>query len=276
MLRSLMGVLLELTGVDPLGDTVSWTKRNPEAYRALVLWAKEDVAKELVSPVRGSSIEGETEFLFVHALVCDVAYEQLTRADRAAKHAALAKWLEERTAGRTEDLAEILAYHYGTALAMATSCGLFELEDELAEPTTRYLTLAGGRAERVADEAARPKRRWLLSRRTRRTLRRRAPQLVGGAAVIAVAAVAALAIWAFAPAKTPSAGPKTMTPAQIADKYGSSVVRITTPLMPPSATGKKKPSRIFGSGFMATKDGLIITSLAVVQALASTTLVVFG
>jgi S1-C subfamily serine protease len=35
--------------------------------------------------------------------------------------------------------------------------------------------------------------------------------------------------------------------------------------MPPSATGKKKPSRIVGSGFMATKDGLIVTSLAVVQ-----------
>jgi S1-C subfamily serine protease len=47
--------------------------------------------------------------------------------------------------------------------------------------------------------------------------------------------------------------------------YGSSVVRITTPLMPSSATGKSKPSRISGSGFMATKDGYIITSLAVVQ-----------
>ena len=35
---------LELTGVDPLGDAVSWKRRNPEAYRALVLWAKEDVA----------------------------------------------------------------------------------------------------------------------------------------------------------------------------------------------------------------------------------------
>ena len=238
------------------------------------------VAKELVSPVRGSSIEGETEFLFVHALVCDVAYEQLTRADRAAKHASLAKWLEERTAGRTEDLAEVLAYHYGTALDMAASCGLFELEDELSEPTTRYLEMAGGRAapldasaaaahfaraERVADEATKPKRRWLLSRRARRTLRRRAPLLAGAAAVIAVAAVAALAIWAFAPAKTPSAGPKTMSAAQIAAEYGSSVVRITTPPMPPSATGKKKPSRIVGSGFMATKDGVIVTSTAVVQ-----------
>jgi class 3 adenylate cyclase/S1-C subfamily serine protease len=238
------------------------------------------VAKELVRPERSSSIEGEREFLFVHALVCDVAYAQLTRADRAAKHAALARWLEERTAGRTEDLAEILAFHYGTALEMAGACGLFELEDELSEPTARYLALAGGRAapldaaaaaqhfaraERVADEAAKPKRRFFLSRRTRRTLRRRAPLLAAAAAVIAVAAVAALAIWAFAPEKTPNAGPKTMTPAQIADKYGSSVVRITTPLMPPSATGKKKPSRIVGSGFMATKDGLIVTSLAVVQ-----------
>ena len=143
------------------------------------------VAKELVRPERGSSMEGETEFLFVHALVCDVAYEQLTRADRAAKHAALARWLEQRTAGRTEDLAEILAYHYGTALEMATAAGLDDLEDELSEPTTRYLEMAGGRAapldaaaaaahfaraERVADEAAKPKRRWLLSRRTRRTL----------------------------------------------------------------------------------------------------------
>ena len=56
-----------------------------------------------------------------------------------------------------------------------------------------------------------------------------------------------------------------MSAAQIAAKYGSSVVRITTPLMPPSATGKTTPSRIVGSGFMATKDGLIVTSLAVVQ-----------
>ena len=133
------------------------------------------VAKELVRPERASSMEGETEFAFVHALVCDVAYAQLTHADRATKHARLAKWLEEHTAGRTEDLAEVLAFHYGTALEMAGAAGLFDLEDELAGPTERYLSLAGGRAapldsaaaaahfaraERVADEAARPKRRF--------------------------------------------------------------------------------------------------------------------
>ena len=36
---------LDLTdAVDPLGDALDWKRRNPEAYRALVLWAKEDVA----------------------------------------------------------------------------------------------------------------------------------------------------------------------------------------------------------------------------------------
>ena len=231
------------------------------------------VAKELVSPVRGSSMEGETEFLFVHALVCDVAYEQLTRAHRAEKHAALARWLEQRTAGRTEDLAEVLAYHYGTALEMASSCGLFELEDELAEPTTRYLALAGGRAapldpaaaaahfaraERVADEAARPKRRFFLSRSARRTLKRRAPLLAVAAAVIIVTLVSALAIWALAPSKTSGAA-KTMTPAQIADKYGPSVVRITSKV--PTAVGDKLQWRqVAVSGVAVSESGLVFTN----------------
>jgi len=35
---------LKLIGIDPLADAVDWKPRNPEAYRALVLWAKEDVA----------------------------------------------------------------------------------------------------------------------------------------------------------------------------------------------------------------------------------------
>ena len=143
-----------------------------------------------------------------------MAYSQLTLADRAAKHAALARWLEEHAASRSEDLAEVLAYHYGTALESAGAAGLFELADGLEEPTTRYLELAGGqaapldsaaaaahfaRAERIAQEAARPKRRFLLSRRTRRTLKRRAPLLVAAAAVIAVAVAVSLAVYQFGP-----------------------------------------------------------------------------
>jgi class 3 adenylate cyclase/S1-C subfamily serine protease len=245
-----------------------------QVYESLI----ELVAKELVRPERASSIEGETEFTFAHALVCDVAYSQLTRADRAVKHAALAKWLEERTAGRTEDLAEVLAYHYGTALELASACGL-ELEDELLEPTSRYLELAGGRAapldsaaaaahfaraERVTAAAQRP-RRFLLSRRTRRTLRRRAPLLVGAGAVIAAAAVAAIAIWAFAPSKTPNpasagaTGPTTQTGSQIASKHAIGVVRITTQ-KPVAAGARLRWKHVSISGVAVSKDGLIYTS----------------
>jgi class 3 adenylate cyclase/S1-C subfamily serine protease len=251
------------------------------------------VAKELVRPERGSSMEGETEFLFVHALVCDVAYAQLTLADRAAKHVRLARWLEERTAGRTQDLAEVLAFHYGTALDMANSCGLFDLEDELAEPTARYLELAGGRAapldaaaaaahfaraERVADEAAKPKRRWGLSRRTRRRLRRRAPLLLAAGAVIAVAVVAGLAIREFRP-HAAAAGPVKMTPTQIADKFGAGVVKLTVRVpwavvntktinasdwtsgrLAALRQGKLTWKTMVGSGFVIDKNGTIVTN----------------
>ena len=231
------------------------------------------VAKELVRPERTSSIEGESEFVFVHSLVCDVAYGQLTRADRAAKHARLARWLEGRTAGRTEDLAEVLAFHYGTALEHANAAGLFDLEDELAEPTERYLTMAGGRAapldsaaaaahfaraERVADEAAKPKRRFFLSRRTRRTLKRRAPLLVAAAAVIVVAAAVMLAIYEFRPQTKPS-GPVTLTSAQIADQSGPAVVQITARV--PRIVGDTiRWKRVTESGVVASKTGLIATS----------------
>jgi S1-C subfamily serine protease len=115
------------------------------------------------------------------------------------------------------------------------------------------------------DEAAKPKRRWLMSRRARRTLRRRAPLLVAAAAVIVVAIVAGLTLWAYRPSPGRDAGvPKTMTPAEIAGKYMSSVVRITTPSMPSEATGGM-PGRIVGSGFMVSKDGVIVTSNAVVM-----------
>ena len=43
ILRSLEDVRLELS-VDPLADALAWRKCDPEAYRALVLWAKGDVA----------------------------------------------------------------------------------------------------------------------------------------------------------------------------------------------------------------------------------------
>ena len=161
---------------------------------------------------------------------------------------------------------------------MANAAGLFELVDELEEPTTRYFELAGGRAapldaaaaaahfaraERLAGEAAKPKRRFLLSRRARRTLKRRAPLLAAAVAVIAVSVVAGTALWmfAFAHAKTP--GPVRMTAAQIENKYGPGVVQITSKVLL-AVDGKPRWKEVQGTGFVISKNGLIVTSNALV------------
>ena len=72
----------------------------------------------------------------------DVAYGQIPRADRAAKHLRAAEWIE--SLGRPEDHAEMLAHHYVNALELARAAG--EETDELRERTVRALRDAGDRA----------------------------------------------------------------------------------------------------------------------------------
>jgi class 3 adenylate cyclase/tetratricopeptide (TPR) repeat protein len=102
--------------------------------------------KELVRPSRRSSIEGESEHAFWHILTRDVAYAQLPRASRAARHVAAARWIESTASERVEDLADVLAYHYSTALELARASGRTEQATELEAPALRFLTLAGDRA----------------------------------------------------------------------------------------------------------------------------------
>jgi class 3 adenylate cyclase/tetratricopeptide (TPR) repeat protein len=70
--------------------------------------------KEFVRRERRSSVAGETEYAFRHALVRDVAYEQIPRAERGDRHLRSAEWIE--SLGRPEDHAEMLAHHYLAAL----------------------------------------------------------------------------------------------------------------------------------------------------------------
>ena len=72
--------------------------------------------KEFVTRNRRSAVAGEDEYAFRHALVRDVAYEQIPRRARADKHRAAAEWIE--SLGRTEDHAEMLAHHYASALEL--------------------------------------------------------------------------------------------------------------------------------------------------------------
>jgi tetratricopeptide (TPR) repeat protein len=98
--------------------------------------------KEFVTPNRRSTVAGEDEYVFRHALVRDVAYEQIPRAQRVDKHLAAAEWME--SLGRTEDHAEMLAHHYASALGYAQASG--RDVEPLAERGRVVLRDAGDRA----------------------------------------------------------------------------------------------------------------------------------
>jgi class 3 adenylate cyclase/DNA-binding winged helix-turn-helix (wHTH) protein/tetratricopeptide (TPR) repeat protein len=63
-----------------------------------------------------SSLDGQEEYQFKHALVRDVAQSGLPKARRARAHAEHAVWLEELAADRRDELAELIAVHYQAAL----------------------------------------------------------------------------------------------------------------------------------------------------------------
>jgi class 3 adenylate cyclase/tetratricopeptide (TPR) repeat protein len=84
--------------------------------------------KEFVRRERRSSVGGEDEFAFRHVLVRDVAYGQIPRAERAEKHRRAAEWIESLSQG-SDDLAEMLAHHYLSALEYADAAARVLLEE---------------------------------------------------------------------------------------------------------------------------------------------------
>jgi class 3 adenylate cyclase len=71
--------------------------------------------RDLIRRRSGSSLEGEVEYVFKHALTREVAYGGLTKARRARLHARFAEWLERLGAGRDEH-SPLLAHHYAEAV----------------------------------------------------------------------------------------------------------------------------------------------------------------
>jgi class 3 adenylate cyclase/tetratricopeptide (TPR) repeat protein len=114
-------------------------------------WALEErlqglARRDFLRRERRSSVEGESEYAFLHVLVRDVAYGSIPRADRAEKHRLAAEWLEALSDDRVEDRAELLAHHYGEALGLARASAAAELAHQLEEPARRHLIMAGDRA----------------------------------------------------------------------------------------------------------------------------------
>ena len=72
--------------------------------------------KQLLRRESDSIVLTEPQYAFSHALVRDVAYEQIPRARRSRKHWRTAGWIESLSPERTEDRAEMLSHHYMRAL----------------------------------------------------------------------------------------------------------------------------------------------------------------
>jgi hypothetical protein len=82
--------------------------------------------------------------MFAHALTQEVAYGQLSRGERAARHEQAAAWIEQ-LAGRRDDRAELLAHHYGTALELRNQAG--DATGDLSARARAALIEAGRQAQ---------------------------------------------------------------------------------------------------------------------------------
>ncbi len=124
------------------GGLEAMTGRSPEEVRDGL---HQLALRELVRRARSSSVEGQAEFTFWHALIRDVAYGQIPRAARAEKHRAAADWIEAMAGERLADHAELLAHHTTEALSLSRAAGA-DPDEELRLRAGRFLVLAGDRA----------------------------------------------------------------------------------------------------------------------------------
>ncbi len=125
---SVLGKVFWRGGVEAVGGAVS-----DEALVSLT-------RREVLRRARASTVAGETEFAFRHALVRDVAYGQIPRAARADKHRRAAGWIAATAATR----ADLVAHHYLQALELTEAAGGDPAP--LRDPARAALTAAGDRA----------------------------------------------------------------------------------------------------------------------------------
>ena len=110
--------------------------------------------RSFVNDEQSSTIEGEREYSFVHALVRDVAYGRLSRRPRFAKHRATATWITDRVGYPLGDVAEIVVAHLDEAKGAAQAAGLEGETAPLDSMLVDSLTDAARHAERTDARTA--------------------------------------------------------------------------------------------------------------------------
>ncbi len=72
-------------------------------------------ARDFVRHDPASELDGDVQYTFRHTLIREVAHATVPRALRKTRHAAVARFIEERLAGAAETLTTILAHHWREA-----------------------------------------------------------------------------------------------------------------------------------------------------------------
>ena len=86
----------------------------PENDEERIARALDDLAqRDLLVP------QGTGAYTFRHIVIREVAYATLPRAERVKAHLRLAQWLETHAAARSNERAELVAYHYRQAMALS-------------------------------------------------------------------------------------------------------------------------------------------------------------
>jgi class 3 adenylate cyclase len=142
------------------------------------------LARRLIRRLRASSMEGEHEYEFAHALAREVAYQQLPRSARARRHQAVADWYARKTGARCDDLAAVLAYHSMTALDLAREAGDDDLAASIVESAVLRVVVAGERAVKLDVGAARRLFEWGLAAAGDRGLEAERGRLLTGLAEV--------------------------------------------------------------------------------------------
>jgi class 3 adenylate cyclase/tetratricopeptide (TPR) repeat protein len=102
--------------------------------------------RDVVHTQTPSTIEGELEYAFKHALIHDVAYARVPKRRRVPLHCRFAGWLEELPGGR-EEYVELVAYHLEQACRAAGEIA-HSPEPPPVERAVQALALAADKAER--------------------------------------------------------------------------------------------------------------------------------
>jgi class 3 adenylate cyclase len=72
-------------------------------------------SRDLIRREPSSQVQGEAEYSFKHILIREVAYSTLPRGERKARHAAVARYIEDVAGDRTRNLSWVIAHHWREA-----------------------------------------------------------------------------------------------------------------------------------------------------------------